>query len=114
MWKFRNLDLGGGWGWRGLQPEWLDALVARIREWERMTWGEIERKVGRSGSHNHLMPCGRICPRARERLREIKLDDLAELYSFRLQGAARIWGYRVDATFYVLWWDPEHSVYPLD
>lgn len=72
-----------------------------------MTWAEIE------GDKNHFMPVGKVSKDAKQRLREIGLDDRDTLFSFRLSGKQRLWGYREEAVLYILWWDPEHTVYPV-
>ncbi|MCP4214875.1 MAG: hypothetical protein GY765_09470 [bacterium] len=79
-----------------------------MKNLESMTWGEIERK-----DQSHLIPVAGICSEARKRLDEIKLDDRDILYSLRLTGSERLWGIRDYDSFYLLWWDPNHSVYPV-
>jgi hypothetical protein len=76
-----------------------------------MTWGEIEKKFGRSNTQNHEMPVKKICKTAQERLSEIKLDDIDCLYSIRVSAKERLWGIRKDRVLYIIWWDPEHTVY---
>ena len=43
----------------------------------------------------------------------MKQDDNADaLFSFALTNKLRIIGLRVDDDFHVLWYDPQHGVYP--
>lgn len=49
---------------------------------------------------------------AQTRLEELKLDDEEELFRFRLDGTARVWGIREGRVFKILWWDPEHEICP--
>jgi hypothetical protein len=114
LWKLGKLDLDGRWGWRAISPAELEQVLQRIRSFESMTWAEIERKTGRSGSHCHAMEPDRLCSEAQERLTKLRLDEITELYSMRCDGAARIWGYRTGHVFHVLWWDRDHTVYPMD
>jgi hypothetical protein len=58
------------------------------------------------------MPLNEIEKEASDRLRERELDDL-ELYSFRISAKERIWGIREREAFYIIWWDPGHTVYPV-
>ncbi|MBN4056127.1 hypothetical protein JYT20_00225 [Rhodothermus sp. AH-315-K08] len=53
---------------------------------EGSTWTDIDK----GGSHN--VPREDLTAKAQKRLRDIKQDDLDELYSLRLQGKWRIWG----------------------
>jgi hypothetical protein len=89
-------------------------IHSSIASFETMTWSEIEKKVGPHGTrHNHPMPVSDICPDARKRLRELVLDDFDTLYSLRITGERRLWGIRDNEAFYILWWDPHHSVCPV-
>jgi hypothetical protein len=100
------IDLEGPWGWLNIQSkDILVYIMEKLRYFESMTWGEID-----ANRHNHPMPLDKIPKTARERLKERELDDL-ELYSFHLSGKKRIWGIREREAFYIIWWDPEHTVY---
>lgn len=62
---------------------------------------------------NHKMEVADLDKEARDRLVEIDLDDLDELWSLRLSGRERVWGTITRNVFSLLWWDPEHTVYPV-
>jgi len=55
-------------------------------------------------------------PSAQGDLRKRKLDETFgdEMFRFRLGGTARLWGFRANRTFHVVWWDPLHKVYPTE
>lgn len=72
-----------------------------------MTWSEVE---GATGSH--FVSVASFAKPARERLPQIELDDVDELFSLRHGGRQRIWGVREMAILKVVWWDPEHAVCP--
>jgi hypothetical protein len=72
-----------------------------------MNWGEIEKK-----NKNHSIPLDHVTKAARDRLKEMNRDDLDPLFSLRLSGKVRIWGWRDQELFYIIWWDPEHTVCP--
>ena len=38
----------------------------------------------------------------------------SRLFARALSGTKRLWGFRKDGVFYVLWWDPDHTVYPTE
>ena len=41
------------------------------------------------------------------------MDDVDELYQLRVTGAERVWGIRSGPLLRLLWWDPNHEVYPV-
>jgi hypothetical protein len=107
VWAFRIVDLGGPWCWSGMAPADIRKVLDRLRNFETMSWREID---GRSGSHGVAVE--RIIPRAQKRLVELKQDDAAELFSLRIDGPARVWGIRDEHVLRILWWDPHHQVCP--
>jgi len=36
------------------------------------------------------------------------------IFRFRLSNMRRLWGFRVVNQFQILWYDPEHNIYPTD
>ena len=47
-------------------------------------------------------------------MQDLRLDDLDDLFRFRLGNKPRLWGVIHEGVFYPVWWDPEHKVYPTD
>lgn len=114
-WQIALMDFEGKWGWRNVDIEQLKSIQDRLKNFESMTWGEIEgKKTSKGSQQNHVMAVKRICKDARDRLAEIQLDDIDSLYSLRISGAKRLWGIREDGVLKLLWWDPMHSIYPVD
>jgi hypothetical protein len=114
VWRLGMLDIDGEWGWGNVESRDLILQIhSTLKGFETMTWAEIENKKSKKGKYNHLMPVNQICKRARDRLREIELDDFDTLYSLRLSNLERVWGKRDNEAFYLLWWDPEHTVCPV-
>ena len=94
-----------------------------LRDWccnfETQTWAEMYRAAGgrRDGNNNHPVPVEGMTPAAQRQLREIKLDDIDVVQSFRLTSKKRLYGIRDNRAFEALWFDPWHSdnsraVYP--
>lgn len=105
-WRFAGADRGGPWHWRGLpQAEVHDALE-KLGSLEGITWTQMK------SSGSHAVALYKLCPGARERLKEVGKDDLDELFSVRLTGRRRLWGVRKHHILSILWWDPEHEVCP--
>lgn len=110
VWRFSQMDITGPWGWSNIDTTktFLYILHEKLKCFETMTWEEIDRK-----GQNHVMPVSEVCSEAIKRLEEINLNDLDEIYSFRFTNRERLWGIRKFNAFYLLWWDPHHTVYPV-
>jgi hypothetical protein len=109
IWSIATFDLEGPWGRRGLKEAHLwDHIFPKLRDYESMSWNEIYRNKQR----DHSVEVEGIIKRARDRLVVLRLDDLDELFRFRLTGKMRVWGIRDGRVFKILWWDPEHEIWP--
>jgi hypothetical protein len=104
-WRFSGCDRGGPFSWAELTDKFKEA-IERLHEFETKSWDEIIR----SGSHP--IAVSDIEKPARDRLVQIKQDDIDELMSFRIDGKKRIWCIKDGNIMRVLWWDPEHAVCP--
>lgn len=106
VWRFHTVDLDGPFSWpKGTQDEL--SVVARLHQFDCMSWGEIE-----GGSHHILSPSS-LSREAIMRLEQIEKDDLVDkLFSFRMQGRSRFIAIRDRNIANLLWYDPEHGVAP--
>jgi hypothetical protein len=109
VWRIGLMDMDGPWGWGTLDAEQVRQILERLRCFETMKWREIENTPS-CGS----MELNTMCADAKERLTEIRRDDIDSLFKLRVTKSARVWGVRSGSVFEVLWWDPEHSVYPMN
>lgn len=107
-WRFSSHDRGGPFPWCFDDANKLVDVVDRLCGYEQLNWQQIL-SVG-----SHPIEIADLCDQARQRLGEIDLDDLDELVSFRISGAERVWCIKDGSTMRVLWWDPNHSVYPVE
>jgi hypothetical protein len=118
-WKLSLLDLehAGSWSW-GVTDVTLQGIIEFLTQMERLTWTEIQAQMtnNKKGGHrkHHAIPLDRLCPEAQRRLQDLRLDDLDDLFRFRLGNKPRLWGVIHEGVFYPVWWDPEHKVYPTD
>ncbi len=73
------------------------------------TWNEA---IARS--HNHPIRIDKICKRAQNRLAQLEYGDNDTLYQLRIagKGERRLWGFKHQNILQILWWDPDHTVYP--
>lgn len=121
-WSFALIDhkFDGAWSWSDVGSH-AGVLFPFLAEMEKLTWSEIrQQRVKASGGHSrpkhHGQEASTLCSDARDQLEELGLDDVDELFRFRLAGTERLWGIPVPNTniFCLLWWDPNHQVYPVE
>jgi len=114
-WRMSLIDFEGPWGWSNISDiKALKNIQERLKSFEDMTWGEIEKKLITKGTpQNHFMSTNKICKAAKDRLKEINLDDRDTLYSLRFSNVERLWGIREAEVLYIVWWDHNHSVFPI-
>lgn len=106
-WRFSMCDADGPYAWTVLNAEKHLEVINKLHEFEKKNWDEIKR----GGSHPiKIADC---CKEARTRLEEIERDDFDQLMSFRLTGTERVWCVQAANVMSVLWWDPNHQVYPV-
>lgn len=108
-WRVQRIDFDAPFSWKHMTQENLPQVLSRLQAFEKMTWGEIEKQKS-----SHSTDASRVCKEAREHLEKLGLGDTEHLYQLQVGGAARIWGIRIETTFALLWWDPDHSVYPVE
>lgn len=107
-WRFSSVDLDGKWGWRNIDADTLIELRGKLSNLETMRWAEII-----NNRHCHAIKASVLCKEARDRLVEIQLDDTDELYQLSFSNKQRLFGVRHKQVFDLIWWDPEHTVYPV-
>ena len=106
-WHLSAIDTAGPWTVFFVSKTYLvGSLIAKLKSYESMRWGEIDR------SKSHPVPIQNLCGEAQRRLEEIGQDDVESLFSLRFSGQQRLWGIRDRAAFKILWWDPNHEVCP--
>lgn len=102
-WRFSFADRDGPYPWVNVPAEVYEAFG----ELERLDFGEAIR------TRCHSIEIADLCKDAQERLRELQRDDIDRLYGWRITGPARVWCAMYGDVMYVLWWDPDHLVYPV-
>jgi hypothetical protein len=116
-WQFHKRDIDHPqWGWGILSPEeFITILNDYLCNFETMSWDEILKTSGgrTQGTNHHNINVSDCCPDAQKRLLELKMDDIDELFSLRLNGKCRLWGIKEGQILRFLWFDKEHNVYPL-
>jgi hypothetical protein len=77
-----------------------------------MTMNELFAKNEEPGKVYDLADRGFPVKEANDRWQAMRLDDQDHVCRLRHGGAKRIYGLRVDNVFHLIWWDPEHKVWP--
>jgi len=116
LWAFRRIDFDHPkWGLACNLDKLLDVL-AYLKGLETQTWGEILTDTsGRTKStRNHPIGIDELCSEAQKRVYELKLEEFEELVSIAISGTERVWGVLLDGVFYIVWYDPQHEVYPTE
>ena len=95
--------------------DFIEILNSSLCQFETMTWDAILKRSGgrNQGNNHHNIEVSKICRDAQKRLLELKIDDIDELFSLRLSGKCRLWGVKDGQILRFLWFDKEHTVYPL-
>jgi hypothetical protein len=109
-WCFRLFDRGKHWHRDQYTEETFREVAHLLKDYSDRTWGQIEQDRNR----DHAIEVSKLCKEAQRRLEELNLDDCGPLWRFRFSALKRIWGIRAGRFFQVLWWDPQHQVYPVE
>lgn len=92
-------------------PDLLDHLKTR----ESATWKDIMQQTGgpRSNTNSHFIYTERLSDAAKARLRLLKYEYEDQIFSLRIDGKKRLFGFIDPSTgaMDVLWYDRDHSVY---
>lgn len=116
QWSVRAVDnsfdkLGCRWD---LTPTEFFELLQFLEDLSQKTWQEVLNETDRSGRpKHHSQDVTSLDKDAQTRLRKIGQADEEKIFRFRIKGKLRLWGFRTGPVFRILWYDPEHKVYPV-
>jgi hypothetical protein len=107
VWCISKLQVAPPFGWQSISgAQFWQKIFPRLRSFETMTWGDI------LGPDSHAVPVSGLVREARKILDRMRLSDMDEVISLRVQKKQRVWGIRTpDGVFHLLWWDPNHDVW---
>lgn len=93
----------------------LEKIYPKLKIYEDNTWDEIRQYSHRKGrdsvSNNHYVSIQNLNKEAQDRLVELGYSDRSEIYSLRLEGKIRIYGFREMNFLDIIWVDLEHEIY---
>jgi len=108
VWRFSHMDWDGPWCPSKCKDSGIREVLARLANFESMSWQQIH-----SGTGSHVVDVTGIIKEARDRIIHLKKEEWADnLCSLRMCGKERLWGFLRSGIFHLLWWDPEHQVFP--
>lgn len=116
-WRTDYADLSEQeWGWGRVSISTFFRDIARkLHHLEASTWGQL---FGQNVVHDFARH--KIVRDAQNRLESLRRDEAIPddwagetLYAVGMNGMRQVWGFKVGQNFHLLWWDPEHTVYPV-
>ena len=109
-WSFLRCDMDGPFGWKVATQEDLLRVMKHLGSLENSKLSEI---FGERHRKNHQPRLDILGKEAKKRLTELNLAP-ERLVSIRLTSSERIWAIRnhENSILSLLWWDPNHLVYP--
>lgn len=113
-WTARELDSNSnieGVRW-DLSASETEELLKFLENLSQKTWRESEAEVAGGHRRNHDHAVTDLVPSAQKRLRQLNQPE-ERIYRFRMSGKRRLWGFRSGNLFRILWYDPEHKIYPV-
>lgn len=91
----------------------FEKIYPKLKIYENNTWEEIRQySHGNGKSNNHNVSIMNLCKEARDRLDKMGYSDRSEIYSLRLEGKIRIYGFKEMNYLDIIWVDLNHEIYP--
>lgn len=109
-WRFCHVDHDSPWAFDKMDAPTLIWLMGRLSNFESMTVNEMFNNGEEPGKHYDVAALP--TRRSRDRLEEMGLGDMTRISRLRLGGKPRLYGFLVANVFHVVWWDPEHEIWP--
>lgn len=109
VWRFGQMDTDGEWSPVRISADELSNLFDKMSSFETMTIGEI---FAPGSEHGKKYQVASMPAAPQRRLTRLQREDETEVARLRCSGAQRLYGFLREHVFHVLWWDPEHAVWP--
>lgn len=118
-WCARIADLQDDWSWgesrQWTDDEWNEQISKGLNSLEGLDWSELQ---AMTSDTMHLMhhqhDINDLCDEAVERWLERDLEQFDSPFRFRLGNRKRAWGVELQGHFYLVWYEREHNIYPVD
>jgi len=98
------------WGWKNHLDikGFFDLLEKHLHRYESTEWHELQRQKS-----CHPLPVEKTVDKAQRRLSD-RCPDIDSLFQVSVGNKRRVWGVRKEDIFYLIWYDPDHTVCPLE
>lgn len=96
-------------GWDAIDRDDMKQVVAHFKALESMRWNDI---FVAARKHNHHCDVGGMSREAQTCIEEDWQGGADDVLTIRLTNKKRVWGILEGPVVYLLWWDPDHDVYP--
>lgn len=105
-WNFSKSDLQNT-KWTLYNSDFFNEILPKLILFEKRTWGDIVSDK----KHNHWIDTSKLIKEAQDRLIELKIF-YDSLFSLRLTGTIRLFGYIESGVYYIIWYDANHEICP--
>lgn len=105
-WNFSKSDLQNT-KWSLYNSDFLNEVLPKLIDFERRIWSDIVSDK----KHNHWIDTSDLIKEAQDRLIELKIF-YDSLFSLRLTGTVRLFGYIENGIYYIIWYDQNHEICP--
>ncbi|EGU47544.1 hypothetical protein NTE12_005079 [Vibrio harveyi] len=118
-WCARIADLKDEWSWgesrHWSDDEWANQISKGLNSLEGLDWSELQAMTSDS---MHLMhhdhDISDLRDEAVARWLELNLEQFDSPFRFRLGNKKRAWGVELQGHFYLVWYERDHQIYPVD
>jgi hypothetical protein len=108
-WRLGSIRMIEPFGWNTISRDDMGQVIGHFKSLESMTWADI---LVKAKTHNHHCDVEKMCKDAKACLEGDWQGGADEVLTLRLSNKKRVWGILEGSIVYLLWWDPEHDVYP--
>ncbi|MDR3186803.1 MAG: hypothetical protein LBU04_08460 [Christensenellaceae bacterium] len=115
LWSFDRADNDGKFSFA---PKTVDCnlVIATLLSYSKMKWSTIKRATHDNGkSKHHYLAYKGISPDGKERIKKLHFvqDDIDAIFSLAFDNLTRLIGVKEDRVFHIIWYDKDHSFYPV-
>lgn len=109
-WRFTHADNEGPWGFGEVNGAALSGILGHLKSFESMTVNEAFHSRDYPGKDYDVEDIPTAA--ARTCLENLGLADQTKIWVLRCAGKPRLYGFLTGNVFHVVFWDPEHEIWP--
>lgn len=97
--------------------ELITEIISKLESYETQIWTDLKNASGakgnKHGSNSHFIDATKLPNEfKKEYIRCNFMENYDRVFSLRLTNKKRLIGYVRQGTFYILWYDPDHQIFP--